>query len=519
MSQHLSGPVAMGHPVVAVGHPVLPARPMRLLHTAQQRQPTAFHDDDEDLPLSQRAFDPWMWILCPLMLVPLLLLFAAEAASWPALDTATETPWLPPSLCSLGDGRFVSYMPPSNSPSSDRSTAHTDGVDTRGVLPADQARGPIPPDPACPSDVHDPRALSFVLPESMQGWPSLGSNVSLVVYHGEGFSCTLRGVNLRDADGRLLLSAEEVLLPPSTEQFQGRPMRGLALILQMTPGAHGETEASRSLHGHDNGNSSFISGTSRNNSSDMGSGTSSSPYKLLRRGRQLNAPRRPGRALKGGGGGGHGHRGGGGGYTTSVHRPATALPRYSYAPSSATAYGRHTRHAVAVGTAVFVAHHGGGYGRYYDMRGCGNYASGGCTARVVEPLSRDTLTSGTGTFIASESLAFPLTLSLASVEVQMSRPTAAHDAPISAPASAAASPSVFFTLYSPTGAPGAEGSGASTTEGLRGLIWLPIWLSLYSALRYPLELDKSHGMCTVLFVATALCGTGFQVQLWLTGAW
>ena len=139
--------------------------------------------------------------------------------------------------------------------------------------------------------------------------------------------------------------------------------------------------------------------------------------------------------------------------------------------------------------------------------------------RVVEPLSRDTLTSGTGTFIASESLAFPLTLSLASVEVQMSRPTAAHDAPISAPASAAASPSVFFTLYSPTGAPGAEGSGASTAEGLRGLIWLPIWLSLYSALRYPLELDKSHGMCTVLFVATALCGTGFQVQLWLTGAW
>lgn len=141
------------------------------------------------------------------------------------------------------------------------------------------------------------------------------------------------------------------------------------------------------------------------------------------------------------------------------------------------------------------------------MGGCGDFASGGCTARVVEPLSRDTLTSA-GTFVADASLAFPLTLSVASIEVELGtgrRPSVG-------------SPSLFFTLYSATGAT-AGGAGESTASGLRGLIWLPIWLSLYSFLRHPLRLDESHGMCTVLFVSTIVCAAGFQIQLWLSGSW
>ena len=128
-------------------------------------------------------------------------------------------------------------------------------------------------------------------------------------------------------------------------------------------------------------------------------------------------------------------------------------------------------------------------------------------ARVVEPLGRDELTSA-GTFTVDASVAFPLTLSVSAISVDARPAGRAYSAP-----------SVFFTLYSPTGATTPEGDGAGTASSMRGFVWLPIWLSLFSFLRYPLQIDASHGMCTVLFVSTTVCATGYQVQLWMSGAW
>lgn len=149
-----------------------------------------------------------------------------------------------------------------------------------------------------------------------------------------------------------------------------------------------------------------------------------------------------------------------------------------------------------------------GYGRYNDMRGCNDRPSGGCIARVVEPLSRDELTSA-GTFMVDASVAFPLQLSVSAISVDV-RPAGSR---------ASSAPSVFFTLYSPTGAAASEDDGTGTTSSIRGLVWLPIWLALFSFLRYPMQMDTSHGMCTVLFVSMMVCATGYQVQLWISGAW
>ena len=473
-----------------------------------------------------------MWVWGPLMFVPLILLFAAEVDSWPAVDTATETPWLPPSLCTLDGGRrYVSHY--SLSPRR-RQLLEAASAGVPSVLRADQepAGSPRSPAAACPEGVDGPSALSFVLPEGMQGWPSLGSNVSLVIYHGEDSSFTLGALTLRDATGRWLLEQPSpTQLPAEAAPPETRPA----------------TSRRRLLHTH----------------------------------------HRPGRELKGGGGGGgHGHRGGGhGGYTTA-HRASTALPRYSLAPGTRTrtSYGMHARRAVATGTAVaIIVHHGNGcaratllecarrrgsclhspaarhsppltphtftftashvracrghgYGRYYDMRGCGGPGGprgrnetrrrglergcggpggpGGCTARVVEPLSREELTSA-GTFVADASVAFPLTLTVASITAEG---RAAKQVPSAGP------PSLFFTLYSETGAAtSVEGdgrAGSSRASDLRGLIWLPIWLALFSFLRLPsVRMDATHGMCTVLFVSTMACAAGYQVQLWMSGAW
>ena len=149
---------------------------------------------------------------------------------------------------------------------------------------------------------------------------------------------------------------------------------------------------------------------------------------------------------------------------------------------------------------------GHGYGRYDDMRGCGGSGPGGCTARVVEPLSRDELTSA-GSFGADSSVAFPLTLTVESITAEGALPSVG-------------APSLFFTLYSETGAGAAEGVSSSRGSDLRGTIWLPIWLALFSFLRLPpLRMDATHGMCTVLFVTTMACAAGYQLQLWTSGAW
>lgn len=273
---------------VAIGRPVLPLPATRSPGRLQPRTP----GNDESPPPSERPFDPWMWVWGPLLLVPLIILFASEVESWPAVDTATETPWLPPSLCALDDTRtYVSYLPPAA-----RRKVHSPaGTDVPSVQRADQEpAGTVrASNGACPSGVNGPSTLSLAMPAGMQGWPALGSNVSLVVYHGEDRTVTLGSLTLRDASGGVLLD-------------------------QPTP----TTLPAETAH-------------------------------------RLDA-RRPGRELKGGGGGGrHGRRGGHGGYTTSIHRPSTALPRYSSAGTTRTAYGMHARRAVATGTAVAILIHPG----------------------------------------------------------------------------------------------------------------------------------------------------------------
>lgn len=294
---------------VVIGRPVLP------LHTSPSQRRAVPMDSDESPRPSQRDFDPWMWIACPLMLVPLILLFAMEADSWPAVDTATETPWLPPSLCSLDGTKYVSYLPEVTR----RQLEASDEQLVPTVQRADQQpAGTLPPHAACPASVRSAAPLSFVLPEAMQGWPALGSNVSLVIYHGGDDIFTLSGLVLRDAAGRVLLMHSS----PTVLAAEDPDPRYAA---RSTSAAAGERRR--------------VQATARRLQSS-----------------------RPGRELKGGGGGGgHGHHshGGRGGYTTSAHRPATSLPRYSFAPATRTAYGMHTRRAVAAGTAVFIVHHGG----------------------------------------------------------------------------------------------------------------------------------------------------------------
>ena len=446
--------IAIGVEITSSGPPPLPhvgGVTRSVGHSSAVALVPSWHSHDESLRRrSEEAYDPWMWVVCPCLLVPFMLLFASVMASWPAVDTATETPWLPPSLCSLGDGRFVSARVARGGSSADA---------------ADSAAARV----TCPPGVHSPSALSFELPEGMQGWPSLDSNLSLVVYHGEYDAVTLTGISLHDARGRLLLEVPSVELEAFTDAIADQ-------------------------------------GISSSSSSGGGGGGGGHPT-----GRQLLAgARRPGRELKGGGGGGHGHSHGhgAGGRTTSAHRPATALPRYSYAPSTRTRYGAHTRRAVAAGTAVFVVHHGSGFGRYYDQPGCDDYSVGGCTARVTEALARDTITSA-GEFAVMASVAFPLTLRVRAVEVQR----AADDA-----LAATDPPSLFFTLYSPTGAIAPEGAGSDSADSIRGLIWVPLWVSIYSLLKL-LKMDVKQGICGILFIATLLCATGFQVQLWATGSW
>ena len=53
---------------------------------------------------------------------------------------------------------------------------------------------------------------------------------------------------------------------------------------------------------------------------------------------------------------------------------------------------------------------------------------------------------------------------------------------------------------------------------MRGLIWIPIWVSTYSLLKL-MKMDVKQGICFILFLATMLCASGFQVQLWMTGDW
>ena len=106
-------------------------------------------------------------------------------------------------------------------------------------------------------------------------------------------------------------------------------------------------------------------------------------------------------------------------------------------------------------------HHPGGYGRYYDMAGCDDYARG-CTVKVAEQLARDVVNAN---FTMSETLAFPLTLRISQLEV-----TRMTDG----------KPSIFLTIYSPTGGT----PTATVSSQLVGWLWVPLLLSFYCCLQF-----------------------------------
>ena len=124
------------------------------------------------------------------------------------------------------------------------------------------------------------------------------------------------------------------------------------------------------------------------------------------------------------------------------------------------------------GTFVVLFHHGHGYGTYYDTPGCDSYERG-CEMRVSESLSRDAFASK---FAVTPELAFPLRLRITQIEV-----TRVLDGP----------PTVFFSLYSPTG-------GAPERTWVDGLVswsFIPILLTCYCTMRAALAMsapDRQH---------------------------
>lgn len=101
-------------------------------------------------------------------------------------------------------------------------------------------------------------------------------------------------------------------------------------------------------------------------------------------------------------------------------------------------------------------HHASGFGRYYeDGFGCERIERG-CEKVVHEYLSRETFRRN---FTVGAGLAFPLTLAVTQLDVQRDN---------------FGPPSVFLTLYSPTG-------GRSTdtlSNKMYSLAWVPIGLFL-----------------------------------------
>ena len=390
-------------------------------------------------------------------MVAFLLYCAAKVESFPATDTATETPWIAPSVCKSGPNKFITF---DDAADQSRMLGETVAVDDRQQ---------------CPPGVKSASVEEFVLPHNMQGWPTgTDAEVSLVVYHDDLDEVSLT-VELSDASGRTLLEGKDITFAAVVADQS----------LDDDDGNDDDGDDDDDHHHHGRGMYERAHG------------------------------RTPGRVLKGGGGGGgHGHSARRGGH--GVHhaasggkRPATSLPRYSSTPSRPTRYGRHWRGAVTAGVVVFSVHHSGQYGRHH----CHDYSRGGCHERIQTDLARDIL-SGLGSFPSggggngSQTWSFPLLLRVAA---EVRRP--AHDAwPPGAP-------SIFLTLYSATG--GASGANERAATNLRGLVWLPLFFSVFALLQrlMPVRAMTVDGLVLFFFLAVLICASGYQIQLWVGGDW
>ena len=72
-----------------------------------------------------------------------------------------------------------------------------------------------------------------------------------------------------------------------------------------------------------------------------------------------------------------------------------------------------------------------------------------------------------------------------------------------------------------SGADGAAGAGDGSAESLRQAVWLPLFFSVFALLQrlMPVRAQTPDGLVLLIFVALCICGSGYQVQLWMGGAW
>ena len=266
-----------------------------------------------------------------------------------------------------------------------------------------------------------------------------------MVFRGEGDTLTL-SFELKDANGLTLLSEHEVSLgpPPTTSA------KTLSSSRMLWPAALGAVEAATAA---------AEATATWSDAAVARLETSATPATLA-----LSPTSR--RLLKGGGGGGiragglagsRAHSYGGRTYST-VASPRVSHTSVSYAPAAGmrTSYGYHHSAAVRAGTFVVLMHHPAGYGRYYDTPGCDD-PERGCELRVEEELARDAFATN---FTMSDEIAFPLSLRVTKLDVLRSGDGL---------------PSIFLTLYSPTG-----GVATNTlADQILGLIWVPLLLMIF----------------------------------------
>ena len=345
---------------------------------------------------------------CRGLLTVIGLLFFLTLIMTPTRKVPTETSWMEPSLCSVGDPNFnnlVSYI----------STVAADGADVEFDAGERRLQEAEMPGFGCPADITGSTPQDFVLPISLS-WPAYGANVSFAVFRGEADSVEL-SFTLKDANGKLLLREDGLKLgPPPTPRSEWThppppPPRPPPPPTYQVP----QPAAVQQSPG-------------------PGRQLLFSTAGLAQRGEavrndELNAPAsRPGRPkrhlLKGGS---YSYRSYGVG-GSSRSRAAVAQP-WGTSVVRPTPYGFTANRVVMYSAVVMIMHNHHGYGRYYaDDDGC--YTSYGCPVRVAEPLDRDILGSH---FELTREVAFPLTLTFSTIDVSRA---------------ADGYPSVFFNFYS-----------------------------------------------------------------------
>lgn len=381
----------------------------------------------------------WM-LLCCVALGGMIILSAYLSTLTP-LTRGVETSWLAPSLCAARDTshgrRYVSY------------------VDGRSSYGYDGSYDAPNIGDACPTaEIIDSKPQDFVLPESLT-WPPIGANVSLVVFRSNHDTITL-SFELRDADGVLLLSESGVT-------FEADGDNAVLAATALTMNADGTVVV--------------VSGSTADAAVLSKADESSESTAASAR-----------RLLKGGG------RGGAVAVASGPHRYTNSHSMPPPSSGTRTAYGVHTAAAVRAGTLVALLHHPRGYGRPALCSSAPEQT--GCEGVLREELARDGLR---GAFTMTSGLKFPLTLSLAQLDVWRA---------------AEGAPPAYLALYSPTGGAAVGGSAGALPWSERLLLWMtmPLLVSVLCCLRLLRLFERNR--LFALFLTLALTAALQQLIAW-----